>query len=136
MVSFTLLPLYTRGNLHRYSLKMRLGRRQSRSGHFRREKSYHGRPGHSLSLYRLNSPTSAVILIFYCIVTCQRIARERLNKHPAIRSSNKRTNIYNSLLGNIQRANELARQLSRDLFFMKSAPRPLLGDGSVNMVQE
>jgi hypothetical protein len=27
------------------------------------------------------------------IVTCQRIARQRLNKHPAIRARNNRTNV-------------------------------------------
>jgi hypothetical protein len=41
-------------------------------------------------------------------VTCQRIVGQRLGKHPAIRRRNNRTNIYNSLLGNSQRASELA----------------------------
>jgi hypothetical protein len=42
------------------------------------------------------------------IVICQRIARQRLDKHPAIRARNTRTNVYSSLLGKSQRANELA----------------------------
>jgi hypothetical protein len=43
------------------------------------------------------------------IVTCQRIARQRLKKHPALRARNNRTNVCTSLLGNSQRANELER---------------------------
>jgi hypothetical protein len=43
------------------------------------------------------------------IVTCQRIAKQRLDKHPAIRARNNSTNVYSSLLGNNQRANGLAR---------------------------
>jgi hypothetical protein len=43
------------------------------------------------------------------IATCQRIARQRLNKHPAIRARNNRMNVYSSLLGNSQRANGVAR---------------------------
>jgi hypothetical protein len=43
------------------------------------------------------------------IVTCQRIARQRLDKQPAIGARNNRTDGYNSLLGNSQRANGLAR---------------------------
>jgi hypothetical protein len=43
------------------------------------------------------------------IVTCQGIARQRLDKHPAIRARNNRTNVYSSLLGNSQRTNGLAR---------------------------
>jgi hypothetical protein len=42
-------------------------------------------------------------------VTCQRIARQRLDKHPSIQVPNNRTNIYSSLLGNSQRANGQAR---------------------------
>jgi hypothetical protein len=42
------------------------------------------------------------------IVTCQRIARQRLDKHPVIRARNNRTDAYSSLLGNSQRANGLA----------------------------
>jgi hypothetical protein len=41
------------------------------------------------------------------IVICQRTARQRLDKHPAIHARNNRTNVYSSLLGNSQRANEL-----------------------------
>jgi hypothetical protein len=41
-------------------------------------------------------------------VTCQRIARQRLDKHPALRSRNNRTNVYSLLLGNSQRASGLA----------------------------
>jgi hypothetical protein len=36
------------------------------------------------------------------IVTCERIARQRLDKHPAIHSRNNRTNVYSSLLGKSQ----------------------------------
>jgi hypothetical protein len=43
------------------------------------------------------------------IVTCQRIASQRLDKHPAIRARKNRTNVYSSLLGNSQRANGLVR---------------------------
>jgi hypothetical protein len=43
------------------------------------------------------------------IVTCQRITRQRLDKHSAIRARNNRTNVYSSLLGNSQRVNGLAR---------------------------
>jgi hypothetical protein len=49
------------------------------------------------------------------IVTCQRIARQRLDKHPAIRARNNRTNVHSSLLGKRQRANELAGKESRDV---------------------
>jgi hypothetical protein len=56
-----------------------------------------------------------------CIVTCQRMARQRLDKHPAKRARNDRTNVYTSLLGNSQVANGLARYLSRDLFSVWSA---------------
>jgi hypothetical protein len=41
-------------------------------------------------------------------VICQCIARQRLDKHPAIRARNNRANVYSSLLGNSQRANGLA----------------------------
>jgi hypothetical protein len=54
-------------------------------------------------------------------VTCQRIARQRLDKQPAIHARNNWTNTYSSLLGNSQRANGLARKLSRDLFSVWSA---------------
>jgi hypothetical protein len=47
----------------------------------------------------------------YSIVTCQRIARQRLDKHTAIRARNNRTNVHSLLLGNSQRANGLARKL-------------------------
>jgi hypothetical protein len=47
------------------------------------------------------------LLIGNYIVTCQRIARQRLDKHPAIRARNNIMNVYSSLLGNSQRANEL-----------------------------
>jgi hypothetical protein len=43
------------------------------------------------------------------IVTCQRIARQRVYKHPAIYARNNRTNVYSLLLGNSQPANGLAR---------------------------
>jgi hypothetical protein len=49
-------------------------------------------------------------------VTCQRITRQRLDKHPAIRTLNNGMNVYSSLLGNSQRANGMARQQSRDVF--------------------
>jgi hypothetical protein len=53
--------------------------------------------------------TVAEILTRDNTMTCQRIARKRVDKHAAIRAHNNRTNIYNSLLGNSQRANGLAR---------------------------
>jgi hypothetical protein len=56
-------------------------------------------------------------------VTCQRTARQRLDKHHAIRTRNNRTNFYSSLVGNSQRANGQARWLSRDLFSVWSALR-------------
>jgi hypothetical protein len=37
----------------------------------------------------------------------QPVSRQQLDKHPGIRSRNDRTNVYSSLLGNSQRANEL-----------------------------
>jgi hypothetical protein len=43
------------------------------------------------------------------IVIRQRIARQRLDNHPAIRARNNKTNIYSSLQGNSQRAKGLAR---------------------------
>jgi hypothetical protein len=55
------------------------------------------------------------------IVTCQCIAEQQLDKHPAIDARNNRTNVYSSLLSNSQRANGLVRQLSHDLFSMWSA---------------
>jgi hypothetical protein len=62
------------------------------------------------------------VLFFFSLdnhtVTCQRIVRQRLDKHPAIRASNNRTNVYSSLLDNSQRANELAGLSSRDLWFL------------------
>jgi hypothetical protein len=64
---------------------------------------------------------NAIFKILY--FDCQRIARQRLDKHPAIRASNNRTDIYSSLLGNYQRGNGLARWLSRDLFSVWSALR-------------
>jgi hypothetical protein len=42
------------------------------------------------------------------IVTSQRIARQQLDKHPAISTLNNRMDVFSSLLGNIQRANGLA----------------------------
>jgi hypothetical protein len=54
-------------------------------------------------------------------VTCQHIARQWLEKHPAICTHSNRMNVYSSLLGKSQLANGLARQLSRDLFSMWSA---------------
>jgi hypothetical protein len=57
------------------------------------------------------------------IVTCQRIARQQLDKHPAIRARNNRTNVYSSLLGSSQCANGLARWLSRDLFSVRGPCR-------------
>jgi hypothetical protein len=51
-------------------------------------------------------------------VTCQHTARQRLHKHPTIRARNSRTNVYSSLLGNSQRASELAGLRSRDLCFL------------------
>jgi hypothetical protein len=65
------------------------------------------------------------------VVTCQRIARQRLDKHPAIRALNNRTNVYSSLLGNSQRANGLARYLSCDLFSV-SALCAVLSNKTVN----
>jgi hypothetical protein len=52
------------------------------------------------------------IYAYVCIyiVTCQRTARQRLEKHTAIRArNNNRTTVYSSPLGNLQRANGLAR---------------------------
>jgi hypothetical protein len=46
---------------------------------------------------------------FFNIVICQCIARQRLDKHPAIRARNNKTNVYSSLLDNSQRANGVAR---------------------------
>jgi hypothetical protein len=66
------------------------------------------------------------------IVTCQRIARQRLDKHPAIHVCNNRTNVYSSLLGNNQRANGPVRYISRDLFSVWSAPCPVLSNRTVN----
>jgi hypothetical protein len=60
-------------------------------------------------------------------VTCQRIARQRLDKHPAIRARKNWTNVYSSFLGNSQRANELAGQKSSDVFFGRSASRVYRG---------
>jgi hypothetical protein len=57
------------------------------------------------------------------IMWCQSIDRQRLDKHPAICARNNGTNVYSSLLGNSQLADGLARELSRDLFWMLSAPR-------------
>jgi hypothetical protein len=45
----------------------------------------------------------------YCDISTQRIARQRLEKHPAKRTRNKRTNVFISLLDNSQHANELVR---------------------------
>jgi hypothetical protein len=53
-------------------------------------------------------------------VIYQRTARQRLDKYPA-HARNNRTNVYSSLLGNSQRANELAWYLSRDSFSVWSA---------------
>jgi hypothetical protein len=61
------------------------------------------------------------VLTTVSIVTCQCIARQRLDKHPAIRARNNRTNVYSSLLGNSQCANGLTSWLSRDLFSVWSA---------------
>jgi hypothetical protein len=52
----------------------------------------------------------------YCNRFDQRIARQRLDKHSAIRANNNRTNVYRSLLGNSQLVNELAWWESRDTF--------------------
>jgi hypothetical protein len=41
------------------------------------------------------------------IVTYLRIARQRLDKHPAICAHVNKTNVYSSLLGNSKRANRL-----------------------------
>jgi hypothetical protein len=60
------------------------------------------------------------------------VTRQRPNKHPAIRARNNRTNVYSSLIGNNQRANGLARYLSRDLFLIWSAPCPVLSNITVN----
>jgi hypothetical protein len=49
------------------------------------------------------------VFVFSNIATCQRIARQRLDKHPAIRARNNMTNVYSPLLGKSQGANELAR---------------------------
>jgi hypothetical protein len=46
--------------------------------------------------------------LFYTVI-CQRIDRQRLDKHTVIRAHNSRTNVYSSLLGNSQRANGLER---------------------------
>jgi hypothetical protein len=37
----------------------------------------------------------------------QPVSRQRLNKHPAIRARNSRTNVYSLRLGSSQRAHEL-----------------------------
>jgi hypothetical protein len=42
------------------------------------------------------------------IVTCQRFARQRLDKHPVVRARNNKTNVYSFLLGNSHFASELA----------------------------
>jgi hypothetical protein len=55
-----------------------------------------------------------------------------LGKQSVARSSNNRTNVYSSLLDNSQSANGLARQLSRDLFSMWSAPCPMLSNRTAN----
>jgi hypothetical protein len=57
------------------------------------------------------------------VVTRQCISRHRLDKHPAIRSLNNRTNVYRLLLCNSQRANGQARWISRDLFSVWSPLR-------------
>jgi hypothetical protein len=54
-------------------------------------------------------------------VTCQRFARQRLDKYPAISARNNRTNVYSTLLGKSQRANGLARWISCVLFSVWSA---------------
>jgi hypothetical protein len=66
------------------------------------------------------------------IVTCQRIATQRLDKHPEIRAHNNRTNVHSSLLENSQRTNGLARELSRDLFSVWSAPCQVLSNRTIN----
>jgi hypothetical protein len=84
-----------------------------------------------LQITQLNSPGTlykfdrSFCMLMYslnqlCIMTCQRIATQRLDRHPAIRSGNNRTNVYISLLGNSQRTNGLARELSRDWFSVGS----------------
>jgi hypothetical protein len=57
------------------------------------------------------------------IMARQSITRQWLDKHLAIPVRKNRTNVYSSLLGNSQRANGLARYLSRDLFSVWSALR-------------
>jgi hypothetical protein len=58
--------------------------------------------------------------------------RQILGKQSVARSRNNKTNAYSSLLGNNQRANGLAGYLSRDLFWVWSAPCPVLRNKSVN----
>jgi hypothetical protein len=43
---------------------------------------------------------SELLLAIVYIVTCQRAARQRLDKHPVICARDNRTNVYSSLLGN------------------------------------
>jgi hypothetical protein len=56
-----------------------------------------------------------------------------LGKQSVARSRNNRTNVYSSLLGNNQRANGLARELSRDLFSMRPAPCSVPNNRTVKM---
>jgi hypothetical protein len=58
--------------------------------------------------------------------------RQILGKQSVPRSRNNRMNVYSSLLGNSQGAKGLARQLSRDLFSVWSAPCPVLTNRTAN----
>jgi hypothetical protein len=59
-----------------------------------------------LELYMWETYVNAIIDY---TVTRQRIARQRLYKHPEISARKNRKKVYSSLLGNSQRANGLAR---------------------------
>jgi hypothetical protein len=45
-------------------------------------------------------PVALMYLFCIHVVTCQRIARQRLDKHPALHARNDRTMLCNSFLGN------------------------------------
>jgi hypothetical protein len=53
-----------------------------------------------ISYFFLNHHIAANSIPRYNIVTCQRIAWQRLEKYPAIRARNNRMNVHSSLLGN------------------------------------
>jgi hypothetical protein len=49
--------------------------------------------------YQVLTAVTVKMTVFWD-VTCQLIAGQRLDKHPAIRARNSRTNVYSALLGN------------------------------------